>query len=391
MISSIIRNQIDLETKSATISETEQVFETAISSEAQDAQQIERLFEREITSNKDLNMNDDSNEYERLLTTKKKIEQTKKIQLLRELKNQEWSVIFILSLHSKNTKRTQSELISINVRNVIMKQKRYLKIIKSNIYKNNNSQKLNIFIKVCQIIFDVRFVIYKNDVHRINFVKLLLSNNVSRLDWVWQKYRLRFDETAKLVFTWKQFCDFLREQMSSTKFRITVVDQKIKLLHQRNNQSMTQLIVYLKTLKKQWFESISNNLRASNLLLVLHDYLRKKIVRKNVNVANRKIVKKIVRQMKAIEMKFHLKSQNKSKSKQNRKFHANNKRLRNENLDDMQLMTIVIADSKQKKTRSAKNLSHIICYTCDKAEHYKSQCRSDEFDKSSKKDKNRST
>jgi hypothetical protein len=102
-------------------------------------------------------------------------------------------------------------------------------------------------------------------------------------------------------------------------------------------------------------------------------------------------VKKIVRQMKAIEMKFHLKSQNKSKSKQNRKFHANNKRLRNENLDDMQLMTIVIADSKQKKTRSAKNLSHIICYTCDKAEHYKSQCRSDEFDKSSKKDKNRST
>jgi hypothetical protein len=89
MISSIIRNQIDLETKSATISETEQVFETAISSEAQDAQQIERLFEREITSNKDLNMNDDSNEYERLLTTKKKIEQTKKIQLLRELKNQE--------------------------------------------------------------------------------------------------------------------------------------------------------------------------------------------------------------------------------------------------------------------------------------------------------------
>jgi hypothetical protein len=87
MISSIIRSQIDLETKSATIFETEQVFETAISSEAQDAQQIEMLLKREITTNRNLNMNDDSNEYERFLAIKKKIEQTRKIQLLRELKN----------------------------------------------------------------------------------------------------------------------------------------------------------------------------------------------------------------------------------------------------------------------------------------------------------------
>jgi hypothetical protein len=272
-----------------------------------------------------------------------------------------------------------------------MRQKRYLKIIKSNIYKNNSSQELNIFIRVCQIIFDVRSVIYKNDAHRINFVKFLLSNNVSDLDWAWQRYRLRLDEIAKLVSIWKQFCDFLKEQVSSIKLRITFVEQKIKLLHQRNNQSIAQLIAYLEILEKQWFEFISNDLRTSNLLLVLHEYLRKKIVRKNVDVASRKIVKKIVRQMKAIEMKSHLKSQNKSKSKQSSKFHVNNKRLRNENLDDMQLMTVVIADSEQKKARSAKNLSHIICYTCDKAKHYKSQCRSDDIDKSSRKNKDRST
>jgi hypothetical protein len=272
-----------------------------------------------------------------------------------------------------------------------MRQKRYLKIIKSNIYKSNSSQELNIFIRICQIIFDVRSIIYQNDVHRINFVKSLLSNNVSDLDWAWQRYRLRLDETAKLVFIWKQFCDFLREQMSSTKLQVTVVDQKIKLLHQRNNQSMTQLIVYLKTLEKQWSKPISNSLRTSNLLLVLHDYLRKKIVRKNVDVASRKIVKKTARQMKAIEMKPHLKSQNRSKSKQNREFHANNKRLRNENSDEIQLVTAVIADSNQKKIRSTKNLFHIICYTCDKPRHYKSQCRSDDIDKQSKKDRDRST
>jgi hypothetical protein len=102
-------------------------------------------------------------------------------------------------------------------------------------------------------------------------------------------------------------------------------------------------------------------------------------------------VKKIVRQIKTIEMKSHLKSQNKLKNKQNREFHVNNKRFRNENFDDTQLITIVIAYSKKKKARSAKNLSHIICYICDKAEHYKSQCRNDDIDKSSKKNRDRST
>jgi DNA-directed RNA polymerase beta subunit len=257
-------------------------------------------------------------------------------------------------------------------------------------YKRNNSQKLNIFVRACQIVFDVRSMIYQNDVHRINFVKFLLSNNVSEFDWAWQKYRLRLDETAKLVFIWKQFCDFLKKQINSIKFRITIVEQKIKLFHQRNNQSIIQLIAYLEALKKQWFEFISNSLRASNFLLVLHEYLRKKIVRKNVNVASRKIVEETVRQIKTMKTKSHFKSL-KSDHKQNKKQFANNKRFRNDHQDEIQLMTIVTADSNQKKTRSTKNLFHIICYTCDKSKHYKSQCRNDDIDKSSKKNRDRST
>ncbi len=199
MISSIIRNQIDLETKSTTIFETKQILETIISSEAQNAQQIEMLFEREITSSRDLDLNDNSDEYERLLAIKKKIEQTKEIQFFRELKNQEWFAIFILLMHFKKIEKFQIESISINVRDLIMKQKRYLNIIKSKMYKKNNSQKLNIFVRACHIVFDVRSMIYQNDVHRINFVKSLLSNNVSKFEWIWQRYRLRFDETAKFV------------------------------------------------------------------------------------------------------------------------------------------------------------------------------------------------
>jgi hypothetical protein len=65
-------------------------------------------------------------------------------------------------------------------------------------------------------------------------------------------------------------------------------------------------------------------------LLVLHKYFRKKIVRKNVNVANRKIVKKIIRQMKAMKTKSHFKIQNKSDYKQSKKQFVNNKRFKND-------------------------------------------------------------
>jgi hypothetical protein len=61
-------------------------------------------------------------------------------------------------------------------------------------------------------------------------------------------------------------------------------------------------------------------------LFVLHEYLRKKIVRKNVDVASRKIVKEAIRQMKAIKTKSHFKSQNKSDHKQKKEQFANNKR-----------------------------------------------------------------
>jgi hypothetical protein len=87
-----------------------------------------------------------------------------------------------LSFYFKNAEKSQFKFVLINVRNLIMKHKKYLNIIKLEIYKNNNSQKLNIFIKVCQMMFDMRFVIYENDFYEINFVKFLLNNNVLKLD-----------------------------------------------------------------------------------------------------------------------------------------------------------------------------------------------------------------
>jgi hypothetical protein len=65
----------------------------------------------------------------------------------------------------------------------------------------------------------------------------------------------------------------------------------------------------------------------------LHEYLRKKIVRKNVNVASRKIVEETVRQMKTMKAKSHFK--NKLDHKQSKKQFVNNKRLRNDHQNEI--------------------------------------------------------
>ena len=185
-------------------------------------------------------------------------------------------------MHFKIFDDNQVEKFTFTKREQVMRREKYLKITKSEIYKNHNSQKLNIFVKVCQIVFNVRSIIYNYNFDRINFAKSLLSNNTFDSSWDWQKYRRRLNEIAKSSIIWKNFCDFFKKQISSIKLRITTIDQKIKLLHQKNNQTIAQLIVYFETLEKQWLESISNFIRISNLFLFLHEYLRKKIIRKNV-------------------------------------------------------------------------------------------------------------
>jgi hypothetical protein len=84
----MIRNQNDIESKTTTLSKTEQVSETTTSSKAQNAQIIKTSSKRDFTLNENLNVNVQLNDHERLLTTKKKIEQIREIQLLREQKDQ---------------------------------------------------------------------------------------------------------------------------------------------------------------------------------------------------------------------------------------------------------------------------------------------------------------
>jgi signal recognition particle GTPase len=88
MISSVIQNQDDIESKTTTLSKIEQVLKTTTSSKAQNAQIIKTSSKRDIISSENSNVNVQSDEYERFLTTMKKVEQIKKIQFLREQKDQ---------------------------------------------------------------------------------------------------------------------------------------------------------------------------------------------------------------------------------------------------------------------------------------------------------------
>jgi hypothetical protein len=88
MILSMTRSQNDIESKMTTLSRTEQISKTTTSSKTQNAQIIKTSSKCDFTSNENCNVNVQSNEYKRFLTTKKKIEQIKKIQLLREQKDQ---------------------------------------------------------------------------------------------------------------------------------------------------------------------------------------------------------------------------------------------------------------------------------------------------------------
>ncbi len=66
-------------------------------------------------------------------------------------------------MHLKNADNSQVEDVSLIEREQDMKRERYLEITKSEIYKNHNFQKLDIFIRTCQIVFNVRSIIYNDD------------------------------------------------------------------------------------------------------------------------------------------------------------------------------------------------------------------------------------
>jgi hypothetical protein len=178
MISSMIHNQNDAKTQDSNIFSKNEISETIISSKAFEQQTVQHVdeFDRENTSfinhvfvfkiTSTLNWNEKNldEEYQRLLAIKRKTQQAKKILFMKKQKNKDWfAFIFTLFMHLKNADSSQIENVSLTEREQDMRRERYLEITKSEIYKNHNFQKFDIFMKACQIVFDVRLIIYNDD------------------------------------------------------------------------------------------------------------------------------------------------------------------------------------------------------------------------------------
>ena len=59
---------------------------------------------------------------------------------------------------------------------------------------------------------------------------------------------------------------------------------------QRPGRTVPQLIAYLEALEWQWPETLPDSVRANYLTQALHDYIRKELSRRDVDMSSRKAV-----------------------------------------------------------------------------------------------------
>ncbi len=187
MISLITRNQNNAKTQNLIIFLNNEICEIIILSKVfkqQIVQQVNKfdqkntsiinhVFVLKITLTFSQNEKNFNEEYQRFFAIKRKTQQKKKILFMKKQKNKNWlTFIFTFFMHFKNVDNNQVENVSLTKSKQDMKRERYFKIIKSKIYKNHNFQKHDIFIKVCQIVYNVWSIIY-NDYS----IKLILLNH----------------------------------------------------------------------------------------------------------------------------------------------------------------------------------------------------------------------
>ena len=86
--------------------------------------------------------------------------------------------------------------------------------------------------------------------------------------------------------------------------RFAEIDQKLKHVKQKFNQSVDELITYIKKLETQLFESFEKYQKYFNLLHTLHSHFDKMMLRNHFDIFFRKELKKLTRNFEHIEIFF---------------------------------------------------------------------------------------
>ena len=136
------------------------------------------------------------------------------------------------------------------------KHEKYWRIKISSIYKVKSILELEKFIRAYNLIFETRRLFYVIDQHKIMYAKAHFHQNIFDSKWAWNKHVKKLRVANQIKITWIEFVNFFRKIINSIKQRIIRVEKTLFNLRQRFEQSIIQLIVYLKTLKKQWIDFI---------------------------------------------------------------------------------------------------------------------------------------
>jgi hypothetical protein len=200
---------------------------------------------------------------------------------------------------SKTNRLIEFVLWFENLLRNILRDERNKVVKKFNFYQTKNQHELNIFFRKCMQIFEIRFVIYRRDLDRVQYAKMWLTNDI--FDVWYRKYESMSEDSF-----WKLFKKTLQEHFASQRLRVINVSQKLKELKQRLKQSVSQLCAHLNNLKNQFSKRFHKHQRASHLFFALHFYIRDAVIRKHENCTTRMQIEKTVLLIERIKSNFDM-------------------------------------------------------------------------------------
>ncbi len=221
-------------------------------------------------------------EFNQFEQKRKRVELLKKIEKTKAIKIAEFS-------------ETQLAFLMNRIMIDELQKKKFFKIMNSKKYKSTTQHDLNIFIRECRKIFEIRRHIYSDDKNKILFVRSFLES-VSTKNW--EKHQKIID----IIFiSWEQFINILQKHFNSKHLRLLETNVRLKKTRQLNEQSMTNLIVYFNNLEMQLFEKFIDYQKYFNLMKALHSYLKATIIRRINAIVFRNELKEIARLIEKIE------------------------------------------------------------------------------------------
>jgi hypothetical protein len=197
-----------------------------------------------------------------------------------------------------------------NVFRNIFRDERNKIVKKSDFYQTKIQHELNIFFRKCMQVFEIRSVIYRMNLDRVQYAQMWLTNDIFN---VWNR---RYEFLNKNSI-WEFFKKIFQKHFVFQRLRLINVSQRFKKFKQRLKQSMSQLCAHLNNLKNQLSKRFHEHQRASYLLFALHFYIRDAVIRKHENCTTRMQIKKTTLFIERIKSNFDMLNRYRRKTFQN--------------------------------------------------------------------------